>query len=232
MTKTTRREFLKELAILPVLALPRPKGDALAPEVQQNDKALLTGIERANTKLIDNANFDVAIEETANFLDALKDTVTTIEARAEALTGEPDVTIFNMLDDFNRTVMAQADAPPGEPLDSLEVLVDPNLYGQFERAFDHTLARRWGDIEPGATVYLSWDKGNSWERMGNLERLFDSCECAPMEWHVEYKQCESPKWEYVKCPDCGSDNWVWNDGFRCLDCGAEGVDPCSEKGAR
>ncbi len=215
MKNLTRREFLKGLAILPVLALPRPKGGVIAPEVQQNDKALLTGIERANTKLIDNANFDVEVDE-------------------------PDVTIFDMLDDFNKTVTTQADAPPNEPLDSLEVLVDPGLYGQFERTFDHALAHRWNDIEPGAAVYLSWDKGNSWDHafftswdlegdpdeMERYKAVLDSCECALMEWHVEYRQCESPKWEYVKCPDCGSDNWVWNDGFRCLDCGAPVVRSC------
>ncbi len=126
MTKTTRREFLKVFASMAVLALPRPKGGGIAPEVQQNDKALLAGIERASTKLIDNANFDVEVDE-------------------------PGVTIFDMLDDFNKTVMAQADA-----------------FEQCERAFDHAF-------------FTSWD----------VERALDSCECAPMEWHVEHKQCEA-----------------------------------------
>lgn len=179
MKNLTRREFLKVFAPFAALAafvLPRPKIDEVLPEAQQDDKTLLTGIERANTRLIDNANFDVEIGETTNFLDALKDTVTTIEAQADA-------------------------------------------FEQFERAFDHAF-------------FTSWDLEGDPDEMERYKAVLDSCECAPMEWHVEYKQCESPEWEYVKCPDCGSDNWVWNDGFRCLDCGAEGVDPCIEKGVR
>ncbi len=173
MKNLTRREFLKvfaPFAAFAAFALPRPKIDEVLPEAQQDDKALLAGIERASTRLIDNANFDVEVDES-------------------------DVTIFDMLDDFNKTVMAQADA-----------------FEQFERAFDHAF-------------FTSWD----------VERALDSCECAPMEWHVEYKQCEPVEAEYAKCLACGSTDWTWDDeagGVRCADCGGETIDPRIKKGAR
>ena len=76
---------------------------------------------------------------------------------------EPSVTIYDMLDDFNETIAANADAPKGDPVDTLEVLVEPDLYEQFENV-------RWtpGSIKPGATVYLSHDNGDTWEHVGEI----------------------------------------------------------------
>ena len=76
---------------------------------------------------------------------------------------EPSVTIYDMLDDFNETITANADAPKGDPVDTLEVLVEPDLYEQFENV-------RWtpGIIDPGTTVYFSHDNGDTWEHVGEI----------------------------------------------------------------
>lgn len=164
MKNLTRREFLKAFVSLAALALPRPKGDAVA---SRDDKAMLAGTGRASSRLIDD---------------------------------EPTVTIFDMLADFNETVMAQADRLSGEPIDSLEILVESDSYECFENMV-------WtpGNIELGATVYLSWDKGNSWEYAG---------------------ECEVIEPEYGKCSACGSPDWTLAAKvLRCTDCGAEDVDP-------
>ena len=81
------------------------------------------------------------------------------------LAGEvgPIVTIYDMLDDFNAMVTANTDAVKGDPVDALEVLVEPDLYEKFENV-------RWlpGIIDPGTTVYFSHDNGDTWEHVGEI----------------------------------------------------------------
>jgi len=76
---------------------------------------------------------------------------------------EPGVTVYDMLDDLDETITANADAPKGDPVDALEVLVEPDLYEKFENV-------RWlpGIIDPGTTVYFSHDNGDTWEHVGEI----------------------------------------------------------------
>ena len=106
---------------------------------------------------------------------------------------EPSVTIYDMLDDFNETITANADAPKGDPVDT--EVEKPDFLDLLEDVYNHVRDKK--ELTAAITPYRIQGRRRQRARHTGFE--------PPLE----------------KCPNCGGDEWEYGGeaGFvRCASC--------------
>lgn len=117
------------------------------------------------------------------------------------IVSKPTATIYDLLSDFNETVQVEADKPKRDQADSLEIKnaldacdcqFDVQVhYEQCKEPEVHTCENcstyyfcprwekghtcdTWGydaRIKPGAQIYVTYDKGETWELVGEADEI-------------------------------------------------------------